>query len=49
MVLLRALLGRRGSYLPTALTILQCLRWSLFELIVIATGASALTLASTVA
>ena len=43
MVLLRAPLGRRGSYLPTALNIIQCLGWSVFELIVIATGASALS------
>ena len=43
MVLLRAPLGRQGSYLPTALNILQCLGWSVFELIVIATGASALS------
>ena len=43
MVLLRAPLGRRGSYLPTALNVLQCLGWSVFELIVIATGASALS------
>ncbi len=43
MVLLRAPLGARGSYLPTALNILQCLGWSIFELIVIATGASALS------
>ncbi len=43
MVLLRAPLGRRGSYLPTALNIVQCLGWSVFELIVIATGASALS------
>jgi putative hydroxymethylpyrimidine transporter CytX len=43
MVLLRAPLGRRGSYLPTGLNILQCLGWSVFELIVIATGASALS------
>ena len=43
MVLLRAPLGRRGSYAPTALNILQCLGWSVFELIVIATGASALS------
>ena len=43
MVLLRAPLGRRGSYLPTGLNILQCLGWSIFELIVIATGASALS------
>jgi putative hydroxymethylpyrimidine transporter CytX len=43
MVLLRAPLGRRGSYLPTALNILQCVGWSVFELIIIATGASALS------
>src|SRR5205085_11405430 len=43
MVLQRAPLGRRGSYLPTALNILQCLGWAVFELIVIATGASALS------
>jgi putative hydroxymethylpyrimidine transporter CytX len=43
MVLLRAPLGRRGSYAPTALNILQCFGWSVFELIVIATGASALS------
>ena len=43
MVLLRAPLGRHGSYLPTALNIIQCLGWSVFELIVIATGASALS------
>jgi putative hydroxymethylpyrimidine transporter CytX len=43
MVLMRAPLGRRGSYLPTALNIVQCLGWSIFELIIIATGASALS------
>jgi nucleobase:cation symporter-1, NCS1 family len=43
MVLLRAPLGRRGSYLPTGFNILQCFGWSIFELIVIATGASALS------
>jgi NCS1 family nucleobase:cation symporter-1 len=43
MVLLRAPLGHRGSYLPTALNILQCVGWSVFELIIIATGASALS------
>jgi nucleobase:cation symporter-1, NCS1 family len=43
MVLMRAPLGRRGSYLPTALNIAQCLGWSVFELIIIATGASALS------
>jgi NCS1 family nucleobase:cation symporter-1 len=43
MVLMRAPLGRRGSYLPTALNIVQCLGWSTFELIIIATGAAALS------
>src|SRR5471032_997244 len=43
MVLLRAPLGRRGSYLPTGLNIAQCVGWSVFELIIIATGASALS------
>ena len=43
MVLMRAPLGRAGSYLPTGLNILQCLGWSVFELIIIATGASALS------
>ena len=43
MVLLRAPLGHRGSYLPTGLNVLQCLGWSVFELIIIATGASALS------
>jgi nucleobase:cation symporter-1, NCS1 family len=43
MVLFRAPLGRRGSYLPTGLNVVQCLGWSVFELIIIATGASALS------
>jgi nucleobase:cation symporter-1, NCS1 family len=43
MVLLRAPLGRRGSYVPTGLNVVQCLGWSVFELIIIATGASALS------
>jgi nucleobase:cation symporter-1, NCS1 family len=42
MVLLRAPLGRRGSYLPTGLNVLQNLGWAIFELIVIAAAASAL-------
>ena len=33
MVLLRAPLGQRGSYVPTALNVAQCLGWSVFELI----------------
>jgi nucleobase:cation symporter-1, NCS1 family len=43
MVVLRAPLGRRGSLLPTALNVLQCLGWSVFELLIIATAASALS------
>src|SRR5919201_1188642 len=43
MVLLRAPLGRRGSYLATALNVLQNLGWATFELIVIATAAAALS------
>ena len=43
MVLLRAPLGRRGSYVPTALNAAQCLGWATFELIIIATAASALS------
>src|SRR5262249_15066346 len=39
----RAPLGRRGSYLPTGLNIIQSLGWSTFELIIIATGAAALS------
>jgi NCS1 family nucleobase:cation symporter-1 len=39
MVLLRGLLGARLSYLPTALNILQCIGWSVFELVTIATAA----------
>src|SRR5436305_3310879 len=42
MVLQRAPLGRRGSYLATALNILQCLGWAVFELVVIATAAGLL-------
>ena len=42
MVLQRAPLGRRGSYAATALNVLQCLGWAIFELIVIATAAGLL-------
>src|SRR5436305_13046944 len=42
MVLQRAPLGQRGSYLATGLNVLQCLGWSIFELIIIASAASAL-------
>ncbi len=43
MVLQRAPLGQRGSYIATVLNILQCLGWAIFELIVIATAAGLLT------
>jgi putative hydroxymethylpyrimidine transporter CytX len=43
MVLLRAPLGQRGSFLPTAVNVMQCLGWTIFELIVIATAAAALS------
>ena len=39
MVLLRGLFGARPSWLPTALNILQCLGWGIFELVTIATAA----------
>jgi nucleobase:cation symporter-1, NCS1 family len=42
MVLQRAPLGRRGSYLATGLNVVQCLGWAIFELIVIATAADLL-------
>src|SRR5947208_2472467 len=42
MVLQRAPLGRRGSYLATVLNVVQCLGWAIFELIVIATAAGLL-------
>jgi putative hydroxymethylpyrimidine transporter CytX len=43
MVVLRAPLGRGGSYLATALNVAQCLGWAIFELIIIATAAAALS------
>jgi NCS1 family nucleobase:cation symporter-1 len=43
MVLQRAPLGQRGSYLATVLNVLQCLGWSIFEITVIATAAAALS------
>ncbi|HEY6016943.1 MAG TPA: cytosine permease [Gaiellaceae bacterium] len=43
MVLLRAPLGRHGSYLATAVNVAQNVGWTIFELIVIATAASALS------
>jgi len=43
MVLMRAPLGRRGSYLPTGINVLQGLGWTVFELLIIATAAAALS------
>jgi nucleobase:cation symporter-1, NCS1 family len=43
MVVMRAPLGQRGSWVPTALNVLQCLGWAVFELIIIATAAAALS------
>jgi putative hydroxymethylpyrimidine transporter CytX len=40
MVLLRGLLGHRGSYLPTVLNIVQCVGWAAFEIYIIAEAAS---------
>jgi NCS1 family nucleobase:cation symporter-1 len=42
MVLQRAPLGHRGSYIATVLNVLQCFGWAIFELIVIATAAGLL-------
>jgi NCS1 family nucleobase:cation symporter-1 len=43
MVLLRAPLGQRGSFLPTVLNVAQNLGWSTFELIIISTAAATLS------
>jgi nucleobase:cation symporter-1, NCS1 family len=43
MVLMRAPLGERGSYLPTGVNVVQCIGWTIFELLVIATAAAALS------
>ena len=43
MVLLRAPLGRRGSWGPTILNAAQCVGWSIFELLIIATAVAALS------
>lgn len=43
MALMRAPLGRRGSYLPTTLNVIQTLGWTTFELLVIAAAAGALS------
>jgi putative hydroxymethylpyrimidine transporter CytX len=42
MVLLRAPLGRAGSWLPTALNVVQNVGWTIFEVLVIAVAAKAL-------
>ncbi len=43
MALMRAPLGSRGSFLPTVINVVQCLGWTVFELLVIATAAAALS------
>jgi putative hydroxymethylpyrimidine transporter CytX len=43
MVLLRAPLGQRGSYVATVLNVIQNVGWTVFELIVIATASAALS------
>jgi len=43
MVSLRPILGRRGSYIPTALNVFQLLGWATFELLVMGIAAAALT------
>lgn len=43
MAMLRGLLGRRTSYLPTALNLLQCFGWAAVEVFVISTVATSLT------
>src|SRR5215470_11831306 len=42
MVLLRGLLGRRVSYLPTVLNLVQCVGWATFEIVIIAEAAARL-------
>ena len=43
MVSLRAVLGRRGSYVPTALNAVQLLGWAAFELLVMGLAATAIS------
>jgi putative hydroxymethylpyrimidine transporter CytX len=43
MVLYRPSLGRRGSYAPTILNVLQNIGWGSFELLIIGTAAAAVT------
>jgi len=40
MVSLRPVLGRRGSYVPTALNVLQLIGWTAFEVMIIAEAAT---------
>jgi nucleobase:cation symporter-1, NCS1 family len=42
MVLMRGLFGRRLSYLPTSVNVLQLLGWTIFEIVVIASAAQQL-------
>jgi NCS1 family nucleobase:cation symporter-1 len=42
MVLLRGLFGAKLSYLPTVLNVLQCIGWSIFEIVVISSAAEQL-------
>ncbi len=46
MVSLRPILGRRGSYIPTALNVFQLLGWAAFELLVM--GIAATTIAGNI-
>jgi nucleobase:cation symporter-1, NCS1 family len=41
MVLLRGLLGRRGSYAPTVLNLVQCVGWATYEVWIISVAAHA--------
>ncbi len=43
MVLLRPVLGARGSYLPTALNVLQLIGWTIFEFVVMGVAANAIS------
>ena len=43
MVSLRPVLGKRGSYVPTALNVVQLIGWAAFELYIMAVAATAIT------
>jgi putative hydroxymethylpyrimidine transporter CytX len=43
MVLLRPALGIRGSYLPTVLNIVQLIGWTIFEIVIMASAANAVS------